>query len=72
MLSYYVREGQAEIAYIVNEKGRTEEVQIATATNQEFGEAARDAVARWRFKPGKKDGKPVRTAVVQIVTFNLQ
>lgn len=62
-------EGQAEIAFLINAKGVPEEVQVATATNQSFGEAAAVAVKQWRFKPGKKGGVAVRTAILQTIKF---
>lgn len=61
--------GQVEIAFIVNEKGMPEEVQVATATNASYGEAAIVAVKQWRFKAGIKDGVPVRTAILQKIEF---
>lgn len=63
--------GTADIAFLVSAKGVPEQVQVMSATNAEFGEAAQEAVRQWRFKPGSKDGKPVRTALMQTVTFQL-
>ena len=65
-------EGAVQIAYIVNTKGRTEEVQVVKATDASFGEACVEAVSKWRFKPGKKDGKAVRVLVVQPMYFSLE
>lgn len=62
--------GEAKLAYIISEKGKPEEVQIVSATNQPFGDAAKAALVQWRFKPGRIDGKPVRTMVTQVITFN--
>lgn len=64
-------EGAVQIAYIVNAKGRTEEVQVVKATDASFGEACVEAVSKWRFKPGKKDGKAVRVLVVQSMHFTI-
>lgn len=62
--------GQVEIAFIVNAKGVPEEVQFASATNLSFGEVAVAAVKQWRFKPGKKGGGAVRTAILQRIDFS--
>lgn len=64
--------GRVEVAFIINEKGLPEEVQIAMATNAAFGEAAAKAVKSWRFKPGKLEGKPVRVAILQKIEFTLE
>ena len=63
--------GEAEIAFIVNAKGQPEEVQIFTATNALFGEAAAKAVSQWRYKPGTKNGVPVRVALIKTVVFQI-
>ena len=34
-------------------------------------ERARDAVSQWEFKPGRKDGKPVKTVTTVTVEFRL-
>jgi protein TonB len=64
--------GEAQVAFIINAKGYTEQVQVVSANDEEFGAAARAAVAKWRFKAGRKNGKPVAVAVVQKVEFNLE
>lgn len=64
-------EGQAVVAFVINEKGSPEEVQVASATDAAFGEAAVEAVKTWRFKPGRKDGAPVKVTVRQKLKFHL-
>ena len=63
--------GKVQLIFIVNEKGRPEEVQVVEASDAAFGEAAVEAVKQWRYKPVKVADKPVRVAVVQVLTFNL-
>ena len=63
--------GAAEIAYIVETDGTTSQVQVVAANDVEFGEAARAAVAQWRFRPGLKDGRPVRVVVKQVISFDV-
>lgn len=46
--------GQVQIAYLINEKGRTEQVQVITANDEQFGKVAVDAVKKWRFRQRKK------------------
>lgn len=64
--------GEAQIAFIINAKGFTEQVQVVTANDEAFGDAAKEAVAKWRFKPARKNGQPVAVAVVQKVAFDLE
>lgn len=64
-------EGDAQVAFIINEKGRTEQVQAVTATDAQFATAATNAVKKWRFKPAKKTGQPVRVLIVQTIKFTL-
>ncbi|MBI5422858.1 MAG: energy transducer TonB [Opitutae bacterium] len=64
-------EGEAQVAFLINEKGRTEQVQAVTATDVHFATAAIEAVKKWRFKPAKKDGKPARVLIVQTIKFTL-
>ena len=56
--------GQAMMAFVVDEKGKTTQVQIAKASSKEFGEAAKKAVEKWTYRPGKKDGKPVSVKIM--------
>lgn len=63
--------GKVQLIFIVDEKGRPEEVQVVEASDAAFGEAAVEAVKQWRYKPVKVADKPVRVAVVQVLTFNL-
>jgi protein TonB len=64
--------GEVQMAFIINAQGYTEQVQVVTATDEAFGDAAKEAVAKWRFKPGRKNGKPVAVAMVQKVEFKLE
>lgn len=65
-------EGAAQIAYLINPQGKTEEVQIVKATDESFGIAAAEAVRKWRFKPGKVNDRPVRVVVVQLFPFSIE
>jgi TonB family protein len=63
--------GQAIISFVVDVSGSTRDVEIVSATHPAFGRAAADAVAKWKFKPGVKDGRPVNTRMQVPVGFNL-
>lgn len=63
-------EGDADIAFEVDETGKTQNPVIRFATHPEFGQAAADAVVNWRFQPGLRQGKPARFRVA--VPFNFR
>lgn len=53
-------EGRVTLAFVVTEDGRVEDPRVENSSRPEFEKPALDAVRRWRFRPGEKDGKPVR------------
>jgi protein TonB len=56
------------VFFVVTDKGRTEHIFVLAADHEQFGENVREAIADFRFRPGRKNGKPVRVRVQQ--TFN--
>ena len=42
--------GDVEIAFEINEEGHTEKVTIVSATNKQYGDLAKEAVAQWKFE----------------------
>ena len=65
--------GTVMISILVDERGRVIGAEIDGKENQsadaEFGAAALAAVRQWRFKPGLKDGVPVKVAVTIPIVF---
>lgn len=47
------------VVFIVNAKGRVENVRVQQSTDSVFEQPALSAVSKWRFEPGRKDGNPV-------------
>ena len=65
-------EGWVEIKFIINQQGLMEQETVARAEPQGiFDQAALTSLRQWKFIPGQKNGKPVKTKVVQIIRFNL-
>ena len=62
-------EGEAVIAFVVDQKGETKDVQVAKATDAALAEAAIATVKAWRFKPGMKAGKPVACVMFVPIKF---
>ena len=62
-------DADASVAFIIEKDGTISQAQIVKATDDEFGEAARQSVLRWRYSPPKKDGQPVRVALQEPFTL---
>jgi protein TonB len=56
-------DGSVTLAFVLNEAGRVEEPRVENSSRPEFEKPALDAIRKWRFKPGMKDGQPVRTYI---------
>ena len=66
--------GIVEVAAIVEKDGTVGEVRVIHSLDKEFGLDAQavNAVKRWEFRPGQKDGEPVRVMVKIELTFTLR
>lgn len=56
-------EGSVTVICILGEDGRVEEPRVENSSRPEFEKPALDAVRKWRFRPGMKDGQAVRTYI---------
>jgi periplasmic protein TonB len=56
-------EGQVTLVFVLNEEGRVEEPRVENSSRPEFEKPALEAIRKWRFRPGMKDGQAVRTFV---------
>ena len=64
-------EDQVIVRYVIGTNGRVKEVEIIDhAKEKMFDDAALEAVSRWRFRPFRKDGKPIE--VVHELAINFQ
>lgn len=63
--------GTAEVLIVVNEEGNVVEAFLQRSTHPEFGQAALDAVRKWKFRPGMKSGKPVKFQMIAPLAFRL-
>ncbi|MCC7376579.1 MAG: TonB family protein [Verrucomicrobiales bacterium] len=54
-------EGSVTLVFLLSEEGRVEDPRVEASSRPEFDKPAVEAVKRWRFKPGMKDGQAVRT-----------
>jgi len=64
-------DGEAQIEFYVDERGDAQLPRVVSASAPEFGYAAVQAVATWRFAAPKKAGKGTVVRVRQLVQFHL-
>lgn len=64
-------EGTVTILFILDQEGRAEEARVERSSRPEFEKPALDAVRKWKFKPGMKDGQAVRTYMKLPIRFRI-
>lgn len=71
-LKYNGVSGSALVEFIVDTNGMVREAQVVRATHPAFGAASVEAIRRWQFSPGIKDGRTVYTRMQQEFYFDIQ
>lgn len=56
-------EGLVTLIFVLDETGRVEDPRVENSSRPEFEKPALDAIRKWRFSPGQKDGQAVRTYI---------
>jgi TonB family protein len=64
-------QGTVELQIVVDEHGVPKEMRVTRALGLGLDQKALEAVAKWRFKPGMRDGKPVPVIATVQVNFRL-
>jgi periplasmic protein TonB len=64
-------QGSAMLQLIVDQNGAPQNIQVTKSLGMGLDQKAIEAVMRWRFKPGMKDGKPVPVIATIEVNFRL-
>jgi len=64
--------GTVAISCVIDENGKVLSALATKSTRPEFEKPALEAIQNWKFKPAKKDGKPVKVRVVIPFHFNLE
>ena len=65
------RAGTVSISLVVDEAGNPQNPKVVRSLGLGLDEKAIEAVQKWKFKPGTKDGKPVPVIVSVEVNFRL-
>ncbi len=63
--------GEVVVDFIVDAEGRVQNAFASKMSQREFEAAAVEAVKKWTFKPGRKDGKNVNTHMQVPIVFTL-
>lgn len=64
-------QGTAVLEVVVDEQGEPSHISVISPIGFGLDECAKEAVAQWEFRPGRKDGKPVATVTTVSVEFRL-
>lgn len=54
-------EGMVTLVFLLSERRWVEDARVETSSRPEFEKPALEAIRKWRFRPGMKDGQPVST-----------
>jgi len=63
------RPGKVQVIFVVDENGRVVKPTIRSSSDPIFEKAALATVKKWKFEPGKRNGKPVRFRMLVPVSF---
>lgn len=61
--------GTVYVIFMVNVEGRVENAKIQSSPNPIFNQAALEAVKKWKYEPGRRNGRPAPFPVRQPITF---
>jgi protein TonB len=64
-------EGVVALVFVLNEEGRVEDARVESSSHAEFEAPALEAIRKWRFRPGQKEGKSVKTFLRLPIRFRL-
>lgn len=64
--------GDVVVEFIISEHGDVIDARVIRSSHREFETSAMQAVMKWKFKAGRKDGKAVKVRASQLLEFNLE
>ena len=64
-------QGTVQLSVVIDEMGHARDIKVAKSLGLGLDQKALEAVEKWLFKPGMKDGKPVAVFATIEVTFHL-
>jgi len=63
--------GSVTVVFVVDTQGNVVAPRVEKSTHMEFEKPALDAIRRWKFTPGKKDGEAVKVRVRAPLIFKV-
>lgn len=63
--------GVVTLIFDVDEKGIVLDAKVQKSSNPQFEQPALDAISKWKFKPARKDGVPIRTKMAIPLQFSI-
>lgn len=63
---------EIQVGFVVDATGAVRDPVVLKSTDSFYNTLALDAIRRWRFEPGMKDGKPVAARMTAPFQFKLQ
>lgn len=64
--------GDVVVEFIINSNGDVIDTRVVRSSHREFEIPAMQAVQKWKFKAGRKGGRPVNVRASQLIEFNLE
>jgi len=65
-------QGKVWLVFIVDENGNISRARVVESAHPDFSKAALEAINQWKFEPGKRGGKAVKTRVRIPLSFSLR
>lgn len=65
-------EGAVVLVFVLDEQGRVGDLRVESSSHPEFEAPAVNAVRRWRFRPGEKNGEAVQTYMRLPIRFRVE
>jgi len=62
--------GVVTLAFVLDTEGHARDITIVKSTNEAFNKPAIEALQKWKFRPGKKNGKSVNTRMQIPIAFD--
>jgi periplasmic protein TonB len=62
-------QGEVELSMIVTAEGTVRDATVTKSLDKDLDKKALEAVAKWKFEPATKDGKPVAIYIAATVEF---
>ena len=64
--------GEVNIRFIVDTNGDVLDPYVISASHSEFEIAALQAISKWKFRPGRRNGRSVNTRMTEDIAFELE